>query len=232
MADLSSSIVLQDVHKIYHIEAQKVEALRGVSLTLKKGQMVAVTGKSGAGKSTFLHVLGTLDRPTHGKIFLNGTDVSSMNDHLASTFRNSTIGFVFQGHNLLSEFSALENIMLPGLIAGHPQDLVEQRAHDMLKAVQLTHRSRHRPGELSGGEQQRIAIARALSMEPPIVLADEPTGNLDQKTSQIIQELLLSLCHDRQMTMVLVTHDRELAVKLPYQIVMEDGRIIENGAQN
>lgn len=223
------SVVLQSVHKTYEIEAQKVDALRGIDLTVPQGVVAALTGKSGAGKSTLLHIIGTLDRPSQGKIFLGGTDVSSMSDMVSSSFRNSSIGFVFQMNNLLGEFSALENVMMPGLIAGSSRPVVRQRAADMLRAVGLSHRENHRPGELSGGEQQRVAIARALLMSPPLLLADEPTGNLDQKTSMAIQELLLQLCHDHNMTMLLVTHDLELAKRLPNQIVMEDGKIFDRG---
>lgn len=223
------SIILQNVHKIYEIESQKVEALRGINLTLPQGAIAALIGKSGAGKSTLLHIVGTLDRPSHGKVLLGGTDVSVMSDVIASSFRNCSIGFVFQMNNLLGEFSALENVMMPGLIAGSARNIVKQRAVDMLKAVGLSHRENHRPGELSGGEQQRVAIARALLMAPPLLLADEPTGNLDQKTSMAIQELLLQLCNEHNMTMLLVTHDLELAKRLPNQIVMEDGKIIDRG---
>ena len=172
----------------------------------------------------------TLDKPSQGKVLLNGTDVSSLNDQAASSFRNCTIGFVFQMNNLLAEFSALENVMLPGLIAGTGKKAVLERAAEVLKSVGLSHREKHRPGELSGGEQQRVAIARALLMAPPLLLADEPTGNLDKKTSLAIQELLLQLCSEHNMTMLLVTHDLELARRLPEQIVMEDGRIISRGS--
>ncbi len=222
-------ISLRNLYKIYEIESHKVEALRDVNLDIKRGQMVAITGRSGSGKSTLLHVTGTLDRPTRGQVFLNGTDVSEMPDHLASQFRNSTVGFVFQMNNLLPEFSALENVMMPGLIANASRREVAERAKSLLEAVGLAHRIHHRPGELSGGEQQRVAIARALLMEPPILLADEPTGNLDKRSSQAIQELLMHLCQSNGVTMLLVTHDLALADSLPQQVVMEDGRIVETG---
>ena len=225
----SLGVVLQNVHKTYVIEANKVEALRGVNLSLTQGSVASLIGKSGAGKSTLLQIIGTLDQPSMGKVLLNGSDVSSMSDHAASNFRNCSIGFVFQMNNLLPEFSAIENVMMPGLIAGTTRAVVKERASEVLKAVGLEGRGSHRPGELSGGEQQRVAIARALLMSPPLLLADEPTGNLDQKTSLAIQELLLELCHEHKMTMLLVTHDLELARRLPEQIVMEDGRIIDRG---
>jgi len=228
-ASAPQGIVLRDVRKHYRIAAQDVEALRGVSLNIPPGNIVAVTGKSGAGKSTFLHILGTLDRPTSGQVILNGTDVTSMSDVQASHFRNHTVGFVFQMNNLLNEFSAIENVMLPGLIAGAPKPMVRERATKLLEAVGLGQRLDHRPGELSGGEQQRVAIARALVMAPPILLADEPTGNLDQKTSAAIQQLLLDICRQNNVTMLLVTHDLDLAKRLPSQVVLEDGRVVEGG---
>lgn len=225
--EVRSGIVLDDVRKVYMIANQKVEALRGVNLEVQSGSIVAVTGKSGAGKSTLLHILGTLDRPTSGRVILAGTDVSDMPDKAASHFRNATVGFVFQMNNLLNEFSAVENVMLPGLIAGAPRAMVEDRANALLDAVGLGQRTKHRPGELSGGEQQRVAIARALVMAPPILLADEPTGNLDQKTSFAIQELLMNICSQNNVTMLLVTHDLDLAKRMPRQVVMEDGRVVE-----
>ena len=223
------SIELVDVHKHYRIGTEDVEALRGVDLRIPAGSIVAVTGKSGAGKSTLLHIIGTLDRPSHGRVIINGTDVSAMSDQAASNFRNASVGFVFQMNNLLGEFSAAENVMLPGLIAGAPRALVEERAQKLLGAVGLASRTKHRPGELSGGEQQRVAIARALVMAPPILLADEPTGNLDQRTSHDVQDLLIKVCQASKVTMVLVTHDLDLARRLPSQVVMEDGRVIEGG---
>lgn len=222
-------ISLRNLCKTYEIESHKVEALRNINLDIRRGQMVAITGRSGSGKSTLLHVTGTLDSPTSGQVFLNGTDVSGMPDQLASQFRNSTVGFVFQMNNLLPEFSALENVMMPGLIANASRQEVADRARSLLEAVALGHRIDHRPGELSGGEQQRVAIARALLMEPPILLADEPTGNLDKRSSQAIQELLLHLCQTNGVTMILVTHDLSLADSLPQRVVMEDGRIVETG---
>jgi lipoprotein-releasing system ATP-binding protein len=226
---VTHGIVAQDVRKAYRIGNHDVEALRGVNLSITSGSTIALTGKSGAGKSTLLHIIGTLDRPTTGRIVLAGTDVSNMPDQVASHFRNTTIGFVFQMNNLLHEFSAAENVMLPGLIAGASRRAVFERAKMLLTAVGLGERLEHRPGELSGGEQQRVAIARALIMAPAILLADEPTGNLDQKTSHAIQELLINVCKQNNVTMVLVTHDLDLAKRLPHQIVMEDGRVVDGG---
>ena len=152
-----------------------------------------------------------------------------MADQQASLFRCRMVGFVFQMNNLLPEFSAIENVMMPGLIAGSRTNEVRDRAATLLASVHMSHREKHRPGELSGGEQQRVAIARALVMAPPLLLADEPTGNLDKKNGELVQELLLNLCHSRGVTMLLVTHDLNLAESLPYQLVMEDGRIVETG---
>ena len=224
-------IDLQHISKVYQVESQEVNALIDVSLQVKRGQIIAVTGRSGSGKSTLLHIAGMLDQPSQGRLFINGTDVSRMPDNLSSQFRNATIGFVFQMNNLLPEFSALENVMMPGLIAGLQFGEVQERARRLLSVVNLENRATHRPGELSGGEQQRVAIARALLMQPPIILADEPTGNLDKRNSDAIQGLLFKLCEDHGVSMLLVTHDMNLAAKFPQQIVMEDGRIVERGGK-
>ena len=226
---LQPIIKLSQVTKTYHIESQKVEALKTLDLDIQKGQVVSIAGRSGSGKSTMLHVTGTLDKPSSGRVVLNGVDVSTLSDTLASKFRNRTVGFVFQMNNLLPEFSAVENVMMPGLIAGGDKSAVKSRAIELLTAVNLKHRLSHRPAELSGGEQQRVAIARALLMEPSILLADEPTGNLDKKSSEIVEGLLLELCRKNGVTMLLVTHDMELAARLPSRVVMEDGRIVETG---
>ena len=225
---MSQSVIsLKEVTKVYQIEAQKVEALRGVTVDLKVGQMVGVTGRSGSGKSTLLHVVGTLDKPTSGEVLLNGTNISGMPDQLTSNFRNSTVGFIFQMNNLLPEFSALENVMMPGLIAGASAEEMSDRAGELLNRVGLGSRLNHRPGELSGGEQQRVAIGRALLMAPPILLADEPTGNLDKKNSDAVMDLLLELSEQNGVTMLLVTHDLDISGRMPAQMVMEDGKILE-----
>ena len=222
-------IQVRDLVKIYQVEAHQVNALQGVSMDVRPGQIVGVTGRSGSGKSTLLHVLGTLDRPTSGQVSLGGIDVAKMPDQQSSLFRCRMVGFVFQMNNLLPEFSAIENVMMPGLIAGRKYSEVRDRAASLLASVHMSQREKHRPGELSGGEQQRVAIARALVMEPPILLADEPTGNLDKKNGELVQELLLDLCHSRGVTMLLVTHDLNLAASLPYRLIMEDGKIVETG---
>lgn len=224
----NSIITLDSVRKEYTIDSAKVEALRGVSVSVPQGAMVAVTGKSGAGKSTLLHIIGTLDRPTSGQVMINGVDVSKLRDKDLSRFRSRSIGFIFQMHNLLPEFSAMENVMMPGIIAGFKIAELRERAAMLLSHVGLGARLHHKPGELSGGEQQRVAIARALFMAPPLLVADEPTGNLDRKTSVMIQDLLLELVRAENMTLILVTHDMELAARLPSQLVMEDGGIIRD----
>ena len=208
-----------------------MQALRGVSLSLRKGQIVSVTGRSGSGKSTLLHVIGTLDTPSSGYVGLNGKDVSHLSDQAASEFRNRTVGFVFQMNNLLPEFSAIENVMMPGMIAGIGRTVLREKALQLLTAVELGHRLNHRPAELSGGEQQRVAIARALVMDPPILLADEPTGNLDKKSGDLVEGMLMELGQKSNVTMLLVTHDIELAKRLPYQVVMEDGNIKDFGGR-
>jgi len=221
-------ISLKGVYKTYKLESLEVEALRGIDLKIPKGAISSITGPSGSGKSTLLHIMGTLDRPTSGIVQVNGVNVSDLSDHMLSKFRNCSIGFVFQMNNLLSEFSAIENVMMPGIISGTPSEVVRSRAQLLLNAVGLSRREKHRPGELSGGEQQRVAIARALLLSPPLLLADEPTGNLDKKTSSQIEELLMGLCKEHGVTMLMVTHDPQLASRLPYSIKMEDGKIISS----
>jgi len=221
-----AAIELRGVTKAFVVESQRVEALHDVSLRIERGSCVAVTGRSGAGKSTLLHIIGTLDRPSQGRVMIGGVDVSRLSDQVTSKFRNEKLGFVFQSSNLLPEFSALENVMMPGVIAGVRGSGARERAARLLDAVGLGARANHRPAELSGGEQQRVAIARALFMEPEVLLADEPTGNLDKNTSLAIQDLLIDLAARHNTTMILVTHDQQLAERMPSRIVMEDGRVL------
>lgn len=223
----SYAVELKNVTKDYERYAQTVRALCGVDLKIEKKQQVVVTGASGSGKSTLLHLIGTLDRPTAGEIRIEGRDVAKMTENVVSNFRNSRVGFVFQMNNLLGEFTALENVMLPGLIAGLKAQKVKERARYLLSLVGLEHRLAHRPRELSGGEGQRTAIARALLMSPTLLLADEPTGNLDQKSSNMVFELMQKSCEAAQTTMVLVTHDQSLAQSFDRQVVMADGAIQE-----
>ena len=205
-----------------------LQVLKGVSIRVERGAFVAISGPSGAGKSTLLHLLAGLDTPTSGEVLWEGRAVSSLSDAKRAEFRNRSIGIVFQFYHLLPELSALENVMLPGLVNRHQvqQDL-RGRAMSCLKQVGLDARLRHRPRELSGGEQQRVAIARALVNEPTLLLCDEPTGNLDSKTGAEVADLLVNVHKQRGMSLVLVTHELDLAARADHQIVLRDGRIVE-----
>ena len=199
--------------------------LRGIDLDIDHGERISIIGPSGSGKSTFLHVLGTLDTPTQGSVSFEGKDVFGQPSGRLAAFRNQTIGFVFQFHHLLPEFSALENVMMPPLIHRTAPGAAARRATEMLERVGLGHRLRHRPGELSGGEQQRVSIARALAMHPRLLLADEPTGNLDESTAEGIHALLDDMNRELDLTIVLVTHRSELAQRLPRQLKMHEGQL-------
>jgi lipoprotein-releasing system ATP-binding protein len=222
---MSCLLEVSDLNKSFGTKAGKVEVLKGICLKVTAGETIALVGASGAGKSTLLHVMGTLDRPTSGTVQFDGEDVFRMNDTALALFRNRSIGFVFQFHHLLPEFSALENAMMPLLISGMKKDGAEQVAIGLLKDVGLAHRLTHKPGELSGGEQQRVAIARALVMSPRLLLADEPTGNLDMKTSDGVHELLAEIHRVMGITLIIVTHNERLAARMGKTIRMVDGRI-------
>lgn len=203
-------VEVKDLKKIYKTESDTVEALKGINLVLNKGEFALIMGASGSGKSTLLHVLGTLDRPTSGKVFYKGKDLFSMSEKELALFRNKHLGFVFQFHYLIMEFTLVENVMAPLLIAGIDVDEAREKAVDMLKKVGLGHRLTHKPFEISGGEQQRTAIARALINSPELVLADEPTGNLDSKTSESVLSLMAELNRETETTFFIATHNREL----------------------
>ena len=222
-----SHVEIQALRKSFAFSGRQVHVLQGVNLSVAAGDMVAIVGASGAGKSTFLHVLGTLDTPTSGNIRIDNRDLTLMNAAELAAFRNQTIGFVFQFHHLLPEFTAVENVAMPGLIAGLARLEAEKRAQRLLQDVGLGHRLDHRPGELSGGEQQRVALARALVMEPRLLLADEPTGNLDARTGAAIHELLVELNRVRGMTMIVVTHNEDLAARMPRRLHMVRGEVVE-----
>lgn len=225
-----SDIILEarGVCKIFDTGGQGLEVLKGVGLEVRAGELVAVMGASGVGKSTLLHLLGTLDRPTSGKLRIADTDVLNLNDQALSRFRNRHIGFVFQYHHLLPEFTALENALLPGLVAG--TDLREAAA-GLLESVGLADRMHHRPGELSGGECQRVAMVRALVTRPSLVLADEPSGNLDEATSESLHELLADLARASGLAFVVMTHDRKLAQSMDRMGHIEAGMLrMEEGA--
>ncbi|MEO2055011.1 MAG: ABC transporter ATP-binding protein [Nitrospira sp.] len=204
---------------------EELVILKGVSLTIREGEVLAIVGASGVGKSTLLSILGGLDRPSSGKITFDGVDLFGHSDAELAGFRNKKIGFVFQFHHLLHEFSALENVMMPGLIRRMNRGDIETAAREMLNSVGLSHRLRHKPGELSGGEQQRVAIARALVLQPKLILADEPTGNLDTHTSDEIFGLLKELNRKKGMTFILVTHNERLSLQADRVFNMVDGKI-------
>ncbi|HSD50539.1 MAG TPA: ABC transporter ATP-binding protein [Candidatus Methylomirabilis sp.] len=218
-------IRVQDVWKSFPRDGERVEVLKGASLRIAPGELVAVVGPSGVGKSTLLHLLGALERPTSGEILYGETALSTLSDAALADFRNRQVGFVFQFHHLLPEFTALENVMLPLLIRRESMGLARARAQGLLAQVGLTDRLRHRPGELSGGEQQRVALARALVGEPAVLLADEPTGNLDSKTGEEIFELLRQINRERRLTSLLVTHNEALAGRAGRILRMLDGRM-------
>ena len=203
-----------------------VEALKGVSLEVARAEIVAIVGASGAGKSTLLQILGTLLQPDSGKVEIAGTDICSLSEKQLAAFRNRHIGFVFQFHHLVPEFTALENVMMPALIGGIDKNEASRRAAELLEMVGLSNRSEHKPAQMSGGEQQRVAIARALVCRPSVVLADEPTGNLDSANSAEIQRLLVDVRDRFEQTIVMVTHDMVLADSVDRKIVMSDGAIL------
>jgi len=218
-------ILVKDLKKSFIKDGQEIEVIKGFNLEIARGESLAMLGVSGAGKSTFIHILGTLDHPTSGTILFDGINVFDWPETKIAEFRNKKIGFVFQFHHLLPEFSALENTMMPGLISGMQKQEASDRAGTLLEEVGLGHRTKHKPGELSGGEQQRVAVARALMMEPEIVLADEPTGNLDSETGRKVYETMLGLNQSRNITLVVVTHNRTLAKHMNRRIELEDGKI-------
>ncbi|MDR4987411.1 MAG: ABC transporter ATP-binding protein [Bacteroidales bacterium] len=210
-----------NIHKSYGT----LEVLKGISLQIEKGEIVSVVGASGAGKTTLLHILGTLDRFDLGQVVIGGKDVRGLNDRQLSDFRNRNIGFVFQFHHLLPEFTALENICIPAFIAGSGRRDAERRASGLLEMLGLADRADHKPSELSGGEQQRVAVARALVNDPAVVLADEPSGNLDSKASEELHRLFFTLRDSLQQTFVIVTHNQTLAGMADRKLTIHDGRI-------
>lgn len=213
----------KDLWKSYHRSGAEIPVLRGTGFRLEKGEQVAVLGKSGVGKSTLLHVLGTLDRPDRGRVLFRGEDLTGKAERDLAAFRNRKLGFVFQFHHLLPEFSALENVMIPAIIGGLSRREAESRAASLLTEVGLEARGAHRPSELSGGEQQRVALARALVMRPRLILADEPTGNLDDSTSEEVHNLFADLNNRFGVAFVVATHNRRLAALMDRVLRLEDG---------
>src|SRR5882724_3790372 len=218
-------VIVEDLHKSFLHMGRRLDVLRGIDLNIHAGQILAIVGASGAGKSTLLHCIGTLDLPTRGRIRLAGEELTSMGSARLAAVRNKSIGFVFQFHHLLPEFNALENVMLPGLISGKNRREMEKRAGALLEEVGLSHRVSHRPGELSGGEQQRVAVARALTLDPKLLLADEPTGNLDSATSEAIHDLFFQINKLHGTTIVVVTHNAAFAESMPRVVRMRDGKV-------
>jgi lipoprotein-releasing system ATP-binding protein len=213
------------LEKVFGSDAERIELFRDLDLVIRQGERLAIVGASGVGKSTLLHILGTLDRPTSGKVLYGAKDVFQLSDRDRAQFRNRRIGFVFQFHHLLPEFNALENTMMPGLIAGLPKNEIKEKALALLLRLGLEGRLRHKAGQLSGGEQQRVAVARALVMQPSVFLADEPSGNLDTRTGRNLHELLVHLNEELGVTMVVVTHNPELASMMHRLLRLADGRL-------
>ena len=226
MAATRPFVRVEALTKTYLMGEKRLEVLRGLDLEIAQGDLVALTGPSGAGKSTFLHLLGTLDVPTGGRILFDGEDVFERGEEGLASFRNEMVGFVFQSHHLLPEFSALENAAMPAFIRRVPRAEARRRAAEMLGHVGLGDRMEHRPGELSGGEQQRVALARALCLSPRLLLADEPTGNLDPQTAEGIHALLNDLNARLGITAVVVTHNERLAQALPRRLRLAEGRLV------
>ncbi len=225
-------LVAQGLRKTFASPTREVEVLRGVDLSVRQGESVCILGVSGTGKSTLLHILGTLDVPTGGTVLFEGKDVFGLSPGELAAFRNRSIGFVFQFHYLLPEFSALENVMMPALIARTPATKARQRAEELLERVGVAHRLTHKPGELSGGEQQRVAIARALMMSPSLLMADEPTGNLDPETARTVHDLILSLNEKENLTLIVVSHNPELANFMDSAYRLERGVLVPQRPRN
>lgn len=220
---------LTGISKTYRTNGAQIEVLKDLSVDIHEGDSIAIVGESGIGKSTFLHILGTLDRPDGGAFFFEDKDVFTFDNARLARFRNQTMGFVFQFHYLLPEFSALENVLMPGLISGRGRAELRGPAEAILVRVGLKDRMRHRVTDLSGGEQQRVALARALVLNPRILLADEPTGNLDQKNSRQVHDLLFSLNDEFKMTLITVTHNTQLAAYMNRRMTLADGKLVEMG---
>ncbi|MBV7297062.1 lipoprotein-releasing ABC transporter ATP-binding protein LolD [Enterovibrio paralichthyis] len=217
-----------NVTKTYQEGELETQVLKGVSFSIEKGELVAIVGASGSGKSTLLHILGALDTLSGGEVWIDGKDLIKMRASEQATLRNQSIGFIYQFHHLLADFTAVENVAMPLMIGGTKPAEAKKRALEMLESVGMGHRAQHRPSELSGGERQRVAIARAVVNRPALVLADEPTGNLDHKTALDIYDLMRTLNREYNTAFLVVTHDRELAQKMDRQLSMLDGQFIEN----
>lgn len=218
-------VLIENLQKSFDHMGQTLHVLRGIDLTIAHGEILSIVGPSGAGKSTLLHCMGTLDLPSAGHIRLAGEELTTMSPARLAAVRNEHIGFVFQFHHLLPEFDALENVMMPGLIQGRSRKEMAGRAQKLLEEVGVGHRARHRPGEMSGGEQQRVAVARALVLEPKLLLADEPTGNLDTQTGDAVHDLFFALNREHKTTIVVVTHNPNFAESMPRVVRLRDGKV-------
>ena len=223
---MKNLIEVKKISKIFYGKDSEISALKDVDLTIKSAETMGILGISGSGKSTLLHILGTLDKPTSGEVVFDGMNLFNYDDDELSDIRNKKIGFVFQFHYLLQDFDALENVMIPCLINGQNKDTAKEKSIELLEKVGLENRLHHKPGELSGGEQQRVAIARAVVQDPKVILADEPTGNLDLKNGMSILDLFLELNHDRKITCVIITHNKEIANRLERTVTLSDGTIL------
>jgi lipoprotein-releasing system ATP-binding protein len=224
---MGAGLRVEDVHKRYETEAEPVVVLSGASFAAGPGEAIAITGPSGSGKSTLLHLIGGLDRPTSGRIEVDGRDPHGLGERELARFRNLTMGFVFQDHHLLPQYSVLENVLLPAFAFPGPRDEQRARARDLVDRVGLAHRASHLPSRLSGGERQRVAVARALINRPRLLLCDEPTGSLDARTADAIGSLLFDVHHEQGTILLVVTHSLELADRFPRRIELKDGRCVE-----
>lgn len=222
---MNKIIELKNINKIYKTKVEEIHVLKDISLTFNKGDFVSIQGKSGSGKTSLLNIVGLLDEPTNGEIIIHGEKVDYKNENMKNIIRNEKIGFVFQFHYLLNEFTALENVMMPSLINKNmTHEKSKKKAKELLSLVNLSNRTKHKPMELSGGEKQRVAIARAMMNDPDIILADEPTGNLDTETSNIINDLFIKINKERQQSIIIVTHSLELANLAKYKYKIENGK--------
>ncbi|PIE64168.1 MAG: ABC transporter ATP-binding protein [Desulfobacterales bacterium] len=222
---MNTLLTADNIRKTFTHGVKEITVLQGIDLSIVSGEMTAIIGASGSGKTTLLQILGTLASPTGGKLFFHGDDLWQKKEDERAAFRNKSLGFIFQFHHLLPEFSALENVMMPALIAGKSKKEIVSSARQLLAAVELDHRERHRVSELSGGEQQRTALARSLIMEPELILADEPTGNLDSRAGELVFKLLQDISRERSLSVLMVTHNLQLAKKMDRCLTLQDGMI-------
>lgn len=223
-----SLLKAENLCRSYQSGTEEIHVLKGITFSIDQGEMMAIVGASGSGKTTLLQILGTLDTPDSGELLFQGKSLITRSDDELSLFRNRSVGFIFQFHHLLPEFTALENVMMPGLIAGKKKEEMEKPAKELLQRVELDHRTGHRVNELSGGEQQRTALARALIMKPSLLLADEPTGNLDTRAGNLVFDLIRSLCKDLSLATIMVTHNHELAKQMDVSRTLQDGVFLQN----